>query len=221
MDTPPKGLGRLYAPDDRDRLFLLQPKPEAAQVTRRTWFTRGVLDQGAKPHCVAFSGVKWLTTHPVKNKACDTTELYQECQRADEWPGEDYDGTSVRALFKVLKGRGVVSEYRWAFAAGPAIEHILTTGPLVLGTVWTSMMSQPDKHDYIYPGGVEQGGHAYLAIGADREKKNPDGTTGAVRILNSWGRDWAGDGRAFLSFDHLDYLIRHRGEAAMGTEVQA
>ncbi len=148
-------------------------------------------------------------------------EFYKACQRDDEWEGESYDGTSVRAAFKQLQKAGMVSEYRWAFRVGPMVSHILAVGPVVVGTDWHMSMFQEDRHGYIYPGtGTPVGGHAYLVAGADTKRKNPDGTTGAVRIVNSWGKGWADRGRAWITLDAMDALLRYDGECATATEVR-
>jgi C1A family cysteine protease len=189
------------------------------------WFSPGVLDQGATSQCVAYSGLKWLTSHPLVNKpAFVPVWLYKEAQKVDEWPGEDYDGTSVRALFKVLKREGYVSEYRWAFDLETVVNHVLTTGPLVMGTAWDAELSNPDASNYIEPGArIEnsQEGHAWLIIGANRKRLNPNSTErGAVRMINSWGAGWGDKGRAWMSFKSLAQLIEIDGEAAAAIEAK-
>jgi hypothetical protein len=207
------GLGRLYAPDPRDRKHAL-PKPrEASGIDYRYWITRGQLDQGATPHCVAFSGVRYLTTNPVVNKPIDTTELYRACQLVDEWPGEDYDGTSVRALFKILKQRGYISSYQWAFDAETVIAHVLARGPVVMGTTWTLDMFTPTADGFITFTGAPMGGHAWVIIGASRTRQ-------AVRMINSWGPSWGESGRAWVSFEDLQRLIEDYGEACTSTELR-
>lgn len=216
------GLGRLPSKDVRDHQYLIPVRRKAASVvTQKTWYSGGVMDQGATSQCVAYSGVKYLTSGPVYNKPLDPVELYRECLKLDEWPGEDFDGgTSVRALFKALKGRGLVTEYRWAFELEPVVNHVLTTGPVVMGTVWTYDMFMPHNvNGYIWPTGSVEGGHAWLIIGANRNRRNPDGSKGAFRMVNSWGDDWGQNGRAWLSFETLAYLIKQDGEAAVATEV--
>lgn len=216
------GLGRLAKADPRDSAFrLMVPQPRKLP-TRRTWYSRGVLDQGGTSQCVAYSGVKYLTTSPVLNKPPFTpAELYVECQRNDEWPGEepDYEGTSVRALFKVLKRHGYIGEYRWTWKAEDVATHILLTGPMVLGTLWTRDMFMPDRAGFITPTGRSAGGHAYLAIGADLSKRCPDGSRGAITILNSWGAGWGANGRAHMSLKDLQTLLADDGEACVATEI--
>lgn len=225
LDTPPPqtdsyepGLGRLFAPDPRDRSFAMAPPArEAARVEQRFWITHGpAYNQGASSMCVAYSGVRWLTTSPIKNKPLNFAELYTDCQRNDEWSGEEpaYFGTSVRALFRVLQRRGFVSEYRWAWDAETVVNHVLTIGPVVVGTDWLSGMDSVDAEGFIKAEGRNRGGHAYTIIGASRPRQ-------AVRIINSWGA-WGdkGSGRAWLSFSDLDRLIARQGEACTATEVR-
>jgi hypothetical protein len=149
----------------------------------------------------------------------DPAVLYHEAQKVDEWPGEDYDGTSVRALFKVLKTRGYVEEYRWAFDAKTVIDHVLARGPVVLGTTWTRDMFMPDSKGYIYFTGPIEGGHAYTVIGCQLEHACPDGSIGRARIINSWGRGWGPhNGRAWITMKTLQALIEDYGEACVSTE---
>jgi hypothetical protein len=216
-----KGTGRLKSPDPRDRMYALPRRPEAAVgVTKRLWRSPGILDQGATSQCVVFSGDKYLTTRPITNKGFKTNEdrarIYKEVQALDEWPGEDYDGTSVRAFYKWLKDKGFISEYRWAFDCETLINHVLGFGPVQMGTIWDDGMSEPDGRGYIAP----TSSHAWIIVGADREARNPDGTTGRVTMVNSWGYEWGKKGRAFITFDNVDTLIKMEGEAAVATEIK-
>lgn len=214
-----KKLGRLHSVDSRDKMFLLSIPKQAAGIDYRYWYSRGILDQSDTPYCVAYSGVKFLTVGPVRNKNNpEKVWLYNECQKVDEWEGEDYDGTSVRALFKVLKLQGYVSEYRWAFDVNTIVAHILTTGPVVFGCTWYNDMFTL-KQGYLNATGGVAGGHAFLLLGANKKRINPDGTKGAVRMINSWGPEWGEKGRAWISFSTLQVLIDNFGEACTSSEI--
>lgn len=223
MPDSQRCFGRRFVPDARDRKFSISPPREGAQITSRTWFSRDVFDQGATSQCVAYSGVGWLLAGPVRNitkpPACD--ELYLDCQRNDEFVGEEpeIEGTSVRALMKIFKRRGYVSEYRWAWTLDPLIDHIMAVSPCVLGTTWTNAMMDTDKHGFVHAMGRAVGGHAYFAIGANRNKFCPDGSRGAIRCVQSWGRNWGDSGRFWLSFSDAAKLLADDGEAATATEI--
>lgn len=216
------GLGRRKSQDPRDRQHLIQSLPTV--VMSRTWSCRGVLDQGATSQCVAYSGIKYLTAYPINNHPKEApADIYRECLKVDEWEGEDWDGgTSVRALFKVLKRLGYVSEYKWAFDAETVVNHVLTRGPVVMGTDWTTDMFMPHvRTGYISATGKNDGGHAWLVVGANRKRRNPDKSLGAVRMVNSWGAKWGSQqGRAWLTFKDLDKLIKADGEACVSTELK-
>jgi hypothetical protein len=222
MTDRPYGLGRLYKPDPRDHGYLLS-RPEApSRRIASYWSAPGpVLDQGDTPMCVAYATDKWLTAAPVINKLLDPVTLYREAQANDEWPDNPpYDGTSVRGAMKALKIRGLVSSYQWAFDVETVVHHLLETGPMVFGTDWYASMFDPDSAGYLHVAGKLEGGHSYLGIGVNAERRNPDGTHGAVRILNSWGPHWGQNGRAWISLDDMAELLANDGEAAMGVEVR-
>jgi C1A family cysteine protease len=194
-------------------------KPLTSKLVRKTWPTAQVFDQKSTSQCVAYSGIAALVAAPHVNFPNITFEsLYRECQLNDQWTGEAYDGTSVLALGKVLKRMGFISEYRWANNVDQLANYILTTGPALAGTRWDSNMFAPGKDGFLSLGGGVAGGHAYLLAGVDLEKKCPDGSTGAFRKLGSWGRSWADNGRAWISFKDMSELIADDGELMMFAE---
>lgn len=214
-------LDRLYAPDDRDRLwrasFVL---PDSSRSTRYWYDTEAFLDQGSEGACVGFGWTHWLNDGPVTRSgyfdAAYARELYKEAQVVDEWPGEAYSGTSVRAGVKVLQHRGFVTNYVWAFTLSEVVQTLLEGGPVVVGTNWYDSMDSPDAVGFIHLNASSRlrGGHCYVlnGINVDQEK---------VRLKNSWGPTWGNKGRAWLSFSSLDRLIREDGEACLAIEATA
>lgn len=217
------GLGRLHAVDSRDHHHMLRAAPVAKEIIDRYWSTPHLpLDQGNTPQCVAYSGTGYLMAGPIFNQPpMAPADLYRQCQMNDEWPGENYEGTSVRALFKVLQRLGLIGEYKWAADVEGIVAHVLTQGPVVMGTNWYMDMFTPTTNgDYLEATGENAGGHAWLIIGANRHKHNPDGTVGAVRMINSRGPGWGEHGRAWLTFATLAKLLEEDGEAGVATEIK-
>ncbi len=207
--------GRLHAPDERDARYpmraLLAPEPLR---TYRYWNRRGpVGDQGDEPSCVGWAWWHWLRCGPAWPKNVPTPnplDIYHEAQTLDEWPGEDYDGTSVRGGAKAIAN--LVTEYRWAQTIEDVIEWVLHRGPVVMGTNWYSgMMNPSDYGDRCEPSGVVVGGHAYCITGCNIKR-------GIARLLNSWGPGWAGDGAAAIDLEDLERLLREDGEACTAVE---
>jgi hypothetical protein len=222
------GTGRLPSTDLRDHLHLtrrlLTRKPRSV---RKIWPVPLVLDQGSTPACTGFSAKGLLLAGPVVNDAehPDGMELYAAAQANDEWPGNDYEGSSVRGAMKALQAMGFLSAYAWAFTVADAADWIIAKGPMGFGTLWTDSMFDPvpfRKHQFVrldvsqLPKG---GGHAYLVNGADKSRLCPDGSKGAFLIHNSWGVGWGENGRAWISFRDMDVLMKEDGEACTPTEI--
>jgi len=219
------GLGRLFVPDARDKKYTIKKLMAAAPGSPPTtpgiryWWEGGWWgDQGYTSQCVAYSWTHWLTDGPTTNSSyIRPTNLYNEAQKIDEWPGEDYDGTSVRAGAKVLTSKGFIGEYHWGWSLDDAIQVLLNKGPVVVGTNWYDSMFVADETRPFFikikPNAQIAGGHAYVLNGINVPEER-------VRVKNSWGRNWAHNGNAFLSFKDLERLIKEDGEVCLATEIK-
>ena len=199
--------GRLHKRDDRDYPFT----PVVTARVCRFWRQRRRAYQ-AGPSCVGFAWENWGLCAPIVNEFPGVL-IYNLAKCFDEWPGFDYDGTSIRAGAKVLLHAGMISEYRFGWDLQDIIPTILVRGPVVFGTQWRSGMDQPDREGIIRAKGRVVEGHAYLVNGFD-------GRRGLLRIQNSWHR-WGLCGRsvAFLPAEDAARLLASDGEACLAIET--
>jgi hypothetical protein len=220
MATPEYGLGRRYTPDRRDALYPMQALlPAMPTRTSRFWYSGGWWgNQGNRPECVAYSGVHMLNDGPVLQSpvpCVDPRVLYREAQELDEWPGNDYAGTSVRGGAKALVARGFIASYHWALRIEDVVLAVLEYGPVWVGTNWYRSMYAPNSRGYVTVEGALEGGHAYLINGVDLP-------TRAFRCKNSWGTRWASGGHFWISIyggKGFERLLAEDGEAAIVQEI--
>jgi len=216
MTTPTfrdRGMGRLPAVDPRDRAFPMALFTTAAvELPRyRYWRAGAVLDQGQMPWCVAYAWSQWLRSAPIMSRPSQTeAEIYRAAQLVDEWPGQDYDGTSVRAGAKVLQAAGHIRSYLWAMDELTIRRQVLAFTPVVVGFSWHVNMFEPED-GFLSLGGGIAGGHAFLLIGYSTARR-------AYRVLNSWGREWGEEGRAWLRDEDVATLLADDGEACAAVE---
>lgn len=219
-------LGRIEVLDERDKNFpvatvLAETKDTLPPIPRRFWWADGWWgNQGQAPHCVAYAWMHYLEDGPVIQDSLTESrskpfynpkQFYDLCQKNDQWDGEAYDGTSVRAGAKILNHLGIVKSYRWAFTLEDVLSTVKYIGPMVVGTRWYSEMSNPTPAGILRARGTMQGGHAYIINGLDE-------ATGLFRIKNSWGRDWGKQGYAFIPFEDFEKLLLNGGEACIAFE---
>lgn len=214
------GLGRLYAPDERDQMYPMKsvlPK-KASTRTYRYWYQHPVrLDQGTTPQCVGYSCTHYLLDGPVTNHLLTpkafAEKVYREAQKLDPWAHIPHDGTTVRAAAKYLQSVGYISEYRWAWNLDTLIQAVLEVGPVVVGTTWYMDMFYPDAKGFVKATGADAGGHAWLVTGVNVKEKK-------IRGCNSWGLGWGIKGNFWMTFEEFGKLMDRYVEMCLAVEVK-
>lgn len=210
------GLGRLPAPDPRDHHYALRkvaPKTTPRAVYRH-WRTGAVLDQGSTSQCVAYSWTAFLHSSPLRTKIhLQPEEFYRAAQKVDEWEGENYDGTSVRAGAKVLQAEGHLAQYLWASRIDEICNWVLSAngGPVVMGTDWYEGMFHPDSKGRVKLYGPAAGGHAWIIYGYNQH-------TQQFHCQNSWGTGWGKKGKFRITLEDAEKLLQSYGEACTAIE---
>jgi hypothetical protein len=210
--TDPR-LGRLHAPDALDRRFPMRAAlaDVPGELRSYTWNCYARLDQGNEGSCVGHGVAHELAARPVvvpKVTHPMAVSIYRAAQQIDEWPGDDYEGTSVRAGMKVAQQRGHYAEYRWADHEPDIAVAVAWRGPVVMGTNWYQAMFTPDADGFLRPDGTVAGGHCWLLIGLSLRRD-------AYRMLNSWGPMWGDNGCAWIARSSVARLLSEDGEGVL------
>lgn len=216
--TPPLDprLGRLPEFDDASRRFgvcevLPMAPPRSFSWTCKTW-----LDQGQEGACTGFSWGHLVAARP-KPRAMDNAgaeTIYHRARELDQYPGEDYEGSSVLGAAKACVDFGYISSYHWAFGLAELAHAVGYLGPAVLGINWYAGMAQTTSTGLVAATGDLLGGHAILCRGVDVKRRR-------FRLRNSWGPQWGVAGECLVSYDDMDRLLSEQGEAAIGVVKKA
>lgn len=212
------GLGRKFSPDAEDEKHQIRGLFGAEETPKRPfayYYGTMFLDQGNTSQCVEYSWHHYVQTGRIRPKRrhpyWTIGEPYNRMQDVDEWEGNDYDGTSVRAGAKVMQEMGYIDSYLWAWDLPTVIDAVTEVGPVVMGTNWYRSMFTPDSQGVVKAEGPIDGGHAWLIDGASRKR-------GMARAKNSWSKKWGKYGRFWVPFEVLEQLIREDGEACLAVE---
>jgi len=166
------------------------------------------------------SGVFWDAGKTVLSATDEETDeqyavsVYSDATKIDSadgsYPPTDTgsDGISVA---KILQSRGLISGYQHAFSLNATL-NALAKQPVIIGVAWFSDMFNPDEDGRIHPTGTVEGGHEVVLDELDVENQR-------VWIHNSWGDEWGVEGRCYLTWDDLDYLLQNQGDCTIFTPV--
>lgn len=230
-------LDRLPQFDTRSRNFPVALDPLFSKTLKgKTHQLPLRLDQGSEGACVGFSRAHDLAASPSPIKGMSdakANEIYKLAQTLDEWPGENYSGTSVLAGVKAAQQLGCIGEYRWAFGIDDVLGAIASVGPVVFGIPWLDSMFDPDELGRLDCSGETAGGHAIIgrSIHVPRDgwiviSRTWKGRTRTLRwksakpyvgLTNSWKDDWGVFGEAWIAADDLENLLDDWGEACIAT----
>ena len=227
-------LDRVPEHDARSRAYdvraLLAAPTVLPPLRSFTWPNRYVSDQGSEGACVGHGHVGRSVNAPIISATKGTTDddvsemafrAYKDAQLVDEWPGEDYDGTSVLAGAKVMTEEGMYTSYWWAFNIDSVLLAIAYVGPVVLGIPWLDTMFHPRPSGLLDCTGKIAGGHCIRARGVRLHAKLAGeglAPIEVVRLTNSWGRDYGLNGDAYIRVDDLAELLEDEGDACVPVE---
>lgn len=187
----------------------------APAITTKKWDDYAYLDQGSDGACVGFGTSGELAAEPNSAPNVDYTfamDLYHDAQRIDEWPGEDYEGTSVLAGAKVAQNRGFYSSYLWATNETDVAATVSNFGPVIIGVNWHEDMMDTDADGFVHVSGEVVGGHCVVVIGIDVEN-------GFYTFRNSWSQSWGQNGEGKISRKDMVKLIADDGDVCKPVRV--
>ena len=190
-----------------------------------------IRDQGSKAATTGFSAAYALTAEAKRvsgiSDVFSARSIYVEAKRRDEWPGEDYDGSSVLGAMKALKEVGAYLEIDWPYER----EHEALSGrkparritaysriskdrtdlmidALRNGKTVVVSLRVTDDFDNVNEDGKVVisadaktiGGHSVCLVGYD-------GTTDEFKFANMWGKEWGSSGFGYIHRGDLQKLI--------------
>lgn len=195
---------------------------EAVAPRRRLWKPGIVLDQGSEGACVGFGWTGELLASPRRSETKVSAAqgnayalgIYHRAQVLDDWPGENYSGTSVLAGAKAVMEKGLIESYRWAFGINDVRDALIKEGPVVIGIPWYESMYETTADYEVLVDGDMVGGHCILLTGYDPAHPEFDGRE-MYRWRNSWGSSYGHHGNAWIDAGDLADLLADDGEACV------
>jgi len=215
-------------PDVRDRIYEPALIPLAPKVTL-DWRSPGesgqVLNQGQEGACVGFSIAaatnRLLRKRQLRANPVSTRMLYEMARKFDEWPGEDYSGSSIRGGIRGFWHNGVCLESDWPYSASNrhgdlTVDRAKKAREVALGAYYRLRPDVNDYHAALNEAGVlcvsahvhngwmsarggriaydpdRLGGHAFAIVGYDEN---------GFWVQNSWGTGWGEGGYAHWSYE--------------------
>lgn len=181
--------------------------------TKRVW-----LDQGQEGACTGFGAEHVLASspYPVETDASMAQRVYYMARERDEWPGEDYEGSSVNGAMHAERDLGRIDAWYWARTTQEARHGLSYHGAGEAGTNWYTGMFNTDADGFIHTTGQVEGGHAYCVGGYGWLNGGRYYT-----IDNSWGPGWGFDGSARIWEEDFAQLLAESGEFAVPKKVRA
>lgn len=200
--------------------------PQPVGPRRKVWRRSLILNQGQEGACVGHGTTAELTGSPARVNFAHARKmpsdaphqqqpfafyLYEQAKKVDEYPGEDYDGTSINAAMQLCKAWGFYDAYRWAHTRQDFTQSLMLLGPVVIAIPWHEGMYEAPGGELTVSGKLV-GYHCLVVNGYDPALSvNGEPVREMVRIQNSWGYDWGNQGCAWMHLDDLWPLLSGEG----------
>jgi hypothetical protein len=202
---------RVPSLDPRRTLYPVRELVAGLAPRSYTWRCDYHLDQGPDGACVGFGFTHHAIARPKAHIGLtydDAMAVYHRAQQLDEWPGENYEGTSVNAGSLVSRERKWLMQFRWAANVEDMALAVGHVGPVVIGVNWLGGMMDTDSNGFVHATGAVEGGHCILVKGYSVTKRR-------FTLHQSWGTGWGMNGDAYISQDDMGLLLSNQGEAVV------
>ena len=211
-------------PDLRDRIY--KPALIPLEPTIEPPGDSIILDQGREGACTGFAlaaAINFLLDRQSRNSLrASPRMLYEMAKRHDEWPGQDYDGSSCRGAIRGWSNMGVCADDLWPYDANRpddrlTIERARAARSTTLGAYYRLRPNVTDYHAALNEVGV-----LYVSAKVHEGWFAPKGTPSVIRpgspagghafaivgyndhgfwVQNSWGPDWGQRGHALWPYE--------------------
>lgn len=229
---PTYKLGRIVNHDERSRQYALPEPAEGTAYEAKRWTREApVFDQGQVGSCTGNAAAGWVGTDDSTRlgvaKLPDGTavdealalSIYSAAETIDgdgPYPPKD-NGSSGLSVAKVLKARGLCSDYSHAFSI-TAVYAALQKGPGLAGVRWYNSMYTPDADGRIHvdTSSTLEGGHEFVL---DELEVDTVGVPTKIWMQNSWGNGWGVGGRGYFTPADLTKLLSLQGDFTVPTPI--
>jgi len=218
--VPGRRLGRHVKHDSRSLRFPFKAGPVPLRDCRWSSVVTPVLDQGDVGCCTGNATVAALLCNPFfltfDNERIATLseelalKIYTRATQTDGFDGEyplQDTGSDGLDVAKAAVEFGYINGYSHAFGLNDALAA-LQFGPVIVGVNWYEGFDAPDALGQMDKAGNARGGHEVCIDQIDVQNKR-------VWIRNSWGREWACQGRAFWTWDTFGQLLDEQGDVTV------
>jgi hypothetical protein len=205
-------------PDIRDRYY----EPALVQLASHVDNSGGrVLDQGTEGACTGFglaAVINLLNMKRGQSFEASSRMLYEMAQKHDEWPGEDYEGSSCRGAIRGWRNMGVCGENEWKYSPDRpgrlTIKRAVAARENPLGAYYRL---RPEVIDY--HAALNEVDAIFVSARVHTGWLNPaPGTGHTLAIVQPGPKPLGGHAFAIVGYNDLGFIVQNSWGQGWGTK---